>query len=116
MRTTDSLAEMLSRFADVSEAAVRACESNDIETINRALDAREALLGAMQRAPSGTTWPAAVLRSRVARVRESSDALQRALTAVRDDIGRQLAELEHQRSALLHYQAPERVSSLDVRR
>jgi len=109
---------LLDRFADVSEAAARACESGDVETIQQALEVREALMAAIRQAAKGRAAAPldAELRPRLTRVRDSGEAFERALASVRDDIGRQLAELEHQRAAVQSYQAPDRLSRLDVRR
>jgi predicted RNA polymerase sigma factor len=114
----EQLSDLLDRFADVSEAAARACAAGDMETVNHSLEVRESLMEAIREAAKHQQpGPAsAELRRRLTRVKDADEAFERALASGRDEIGRQLAEIDQQRAAALQYQAPERRSSLDVRR
>jgi hypothetical protein len=113
------LVEILDRFTTLSDGAIRACAANDVEGLNRALDAREVILArARDLAPvlDAGALPREV-RDRLAAVARADAELA---SVVRQSTAQTRAELDRIGSGLVavggYAAAMPRFRRLDLRR
>lgn len=118
-RATRELVEVLDRFTALSEGAVHACASADLDALDRALAAREVVLArARELAPVlDASSLAPEVRTRLARVAQADAELSVAVDRVRAETRSELDRIGSERAAVGGYAAAmPRSRRLDLRR